>query len=423
MFSLPTSCLLRYARVAHGSTKIGFSPLTARTGSLAFLRCASALPGARVWSAILLGILSPGISLASDEVVGGSESSSIDWDLRGRLQVDGARFNSDNLLFTDDFQIRRARLALIGKWSFGLSMKLEYEFGGDSLRPKSLYFRKKLGENGEMTVGHFKVPVSLQTATSSLNNSFMERSLPNVGTTGYRLGMMATTYGDFWSASSGIIGGRLSGEYEVGNEGLGFFARGVLNPVRSKNHLWHFGLSSEIRRYGTGDTMRLRSRPESDLTDIRLVDTQRIDDLDQSFRYTAEFAWKRKSIGVQAEYMGFKAKRLIGPDLDFSGWYVQAGWFISGESRRYNRRKGRFRKTIPEGRFGAWEVAFRYSTVDLNSFDILGGEETNRSVALNWYTTKSLRFSLNYIDATARSDMFSAAENLSIIQARFQFTF
>ncbi len=423
MFLLPTSRLLRCACAAHGSINIGFSQLTARTGNPNLRRCVSTSPGARIWSGILLAVLLPGISLASDEVAGGSESSSIDWDLRGRLQVDGAQFSSDNPLFMDDFQIRRARLALIGKWTFGLSMKLEYEFGGDSLRPKSLYFRKKLGESSEIRVGHFKVPVSLQTATSSLNNTFMERSLPNVGTTGYRLGMMASTYGDFWSASSGIIGGRLSSEFEVGNEGLGFFARGVLNPVRSKNHLWHFGLSSEIRRYGAGDTMRLRSRPESDLTDIRLVDTQRIADLDQSLRYTAEFAWKRKSIGVQAEYMGFKAKRLIGPDLDFSGWYAQAGWFISGESRRYNRRKGRFRKTIPEGRFGAWEVAFRYSTVDLNSFDILGGEETNRSVALNWYTTKSLRFSLNYIDATARPNIIGAAENLSIIQARFQFTF
>ncbi len=345
------------------------------------------------------------------------------WGIDGRLQLDGAQFAGDNPRYADSFQVRRARVAVVGRLLAGVKMKLEYEFSGEFIRPKSLYLRRKFGERTQLTVGHFKVPVSLQTATSSLNNTFMERSLMNVGTTGYRLGAMVTTYGDFWSASSGVVGGRLSERYDTGNEGVGFFVRGVLNPVRNKEHLWHLGFGTEIRRYGDDDRFRLRSRPESDLTDVRLVDTRRIRNVDQSIRYNAEFAWKRKSFSVQAEYTGFQAKRSVGPDLDFSGWYAQAGWFLTGESRRYNRRMGRFRKTIPNHRFGAWEVAVRYSELDLNSLDVLGGEQSNRSVALNWYASRSLRFSLNYIDASSRRGVTGAREDVSIVQGRFQFVF
>ena len=154
-----------------------------------------------------------------------------------------------------------------------------------------------------------------------------------------------------------------------------------------------------------------------------MVDTLGITDLDLSWRYTAEFAWRRKSLQLQAEYMGFDVTRQNGSDLSFGGWYAQAGWFFTGESRRYNRRNGSFRRTKPEHASGAWEVAVRYSEIDLNSADILGGEETNSSVALNWYRTEHLRISLNYSEASARPNNIGVDDDVSIVQARFQYIF
>ncbi len=368
--------------------------------------------------ALLLSVFS-----IADAVAGDSEDSDHDWRFHGRLQIDGGQFDGTNPLFTDDVKIRRGRLAFAGNLFGSLSMKMEYELSGSTPGPKSMYFRQKFGKKALFTVGHFKVPVSLQTATSSRYNTFMERSLPNVGTTGYRLGMMAATHGKFWSASSGITGGRLTDQYKVDDEGVGVFARGVLNPVRNKNNLVHIGVSSEIRRFGSSDSVRLRSRPESDLTDVRMVDTLDILDLDQSLRYTVEFAWKYKSLQFQAEHMNVNMTRLNGLDLDFGGWYAQAGWFLTGESRRYNRRKGSFRRTKPEHSYGAWELAVRHSEIDLNSVDILGGAETNDSIALNYYATESIRFSLNYVEASAQPNSIGVDEDVSIIQGRFQFIF
>lgn len=353
-----------------------------------------------------------------------SSGSSHDWRLHGRLQIDGAQYDSDNPLYVDDAALRRARLALLGDLWAGWRMKLEVEFSGSTPGPKSVYLRHDIGESGAFTLGHFKESISLQTATSSRYNTFMERALPNVDSPGYRLGAAFAGYGKIWSATAGVTGGRLNDQYKIDDDGTGVFFRAVLNPATSKKRLWHFGIGSEVRKYDTTDSVRLRSRPESDLTDIRLVDTTTLSDLDQGFRYTAEFAWKLKAVHLQAEYLNLTLSRNNNAsDLDFNGWYAQAGWFITGETRNYNRTKGAFGLTKPRHSYGAWEVAVRVSELDLNSAEIAGGKESNLGLALNWYATDGIRVSLNYIDASARPSALGVDDDVSIIQARFQYIF
>ena len=46
---------------------------------------------------------------------------------------------------------------------------------------------------------------------------------------------------------------------------------------------------------------------------------------------------------------------------------------------------------------GAWQVALRLSSVDLNSEDVLGGVGNSLTVALNWYWNAHTRLQINYI--------------------------
>lgn len=46
---------------------------------------------------------------------------------------------------------------------------------------------------------------------------------------------------------------------------------------------------------------------------------------------------------------------------------------------------------------GAWEIAARYSNLDLNDGTITGGELDSYTLGLNWYPTKNTKFMLNYI--------------------------
>jgi len=359
-------------------------------------------------------------------VVFGADGTDSDhnWRFHGRIQVDGAQYDSDNPLYLDDAGFRRVRVGLLGDLWSGWRMKIEYEFTGSTPGPKSIYLRHDLGENGTVTFGHFKESVSLQAATSSRYNTFMERALPNVDSPGYRLGAKFATYGHGWSATAGITGGRLTDQHDIEKDGTGLYFRGVFNPIAKRKQMLHLGFGAEARRYGSTDTVRLRSRPESDLTDVRMVDTGTIVDPDTSLRYTAELAGKFRSVHAQAEYLHLNLSRNGGaPDVDFSGWYAQLGWFITGESRTYNRKSGSFGRIKPKHGYGAWEVALRVSDIDLNSSDIGGGTERNAAVAVNWYVTKSLRASLNYIDASARPDQNGLDDDVRILQARLQFIF
>jgi phosphate-selective porin OprO/OprP len=91
------------------------------------------------------------------------------------------------------------------------------------------------------------------------------------------------------------------------------------------------------------------------------------------------------------------------PDLDFSGFYVEGGWFLTGESMNYKPSSGKYSRVTPKGivgkgGIGAWQVALRFSSLDLTDEDISGGEEDNFTLGLNWYATPNIRFTANYVN-------------------------
>ncbi|MFM8220119.1 MAG: porin, partial [Planctomycetaceae bacterium] len=49
--------------------------------------------------------------------------------------------------------------------------------------------------------------------------------------------------------------------------------------------------------------------------------------------------------------------------------------------------------------WGAWEVAGRWSYIDLNSRDIQGGRLNDATLGLNWYLTANAKVQFNYIRA------------------------
>ena len=108
---------------------------------------------------------------------------------------------------------------------------------------------------------------------------------------------------------------------------------------------------------------------------------------------------------LQSEYYHTTVDREISTneDLTFSGFYVEGGWFLTGESMNYKASKGSFSRVTPKGvvgkgGIGVWQVAMRYSSLDLTDEDITGGEEDNFTVGLNCYATPNIRFAANYVN-------------------------
>jgi phosphate-selective porin OprO/OprP len=96
----------------------------------------------------------------------------------------------------------------------------------------------------------------------------------------------------------------------------------------------------------------------------------------------------------------------------FWGFYGQVGYCLTGESRGYDRRFGRAGTIKPNEPFflvrgeddcmhsgwGAWELVYRFSYVDLDDNDIFGGKLTEHTFGINWWLTQNLRLQANYLN-------------------------
>jgi phosphate-selective porin OprO/OprP len=150
---------------------------------------------------------------------------------------------------------------------------------------------------------------------------------------------------------------------------------------------------------------------------LNLVTTGNIN-AETAYHWGADAGANWKNFYADGGYYEFGADRrgigAAGADPVFSGWYAQASWVLTGEAHRYDSASAAFHSPQPANPvngsldgWGAWEVAARYSTVDLDynkglagaatpAGGIRGGEQSIWTVGLNWYPNNALRFLLNY---------------------------
>lgn len=340
-----------------------------------------------------------------DLVTQGAAKSGNSIRVGGRIQVDAATYREDKSRHNDGTEIRRARLFAEGDLGDAWGYKLQYDFTASGIDGiQDAYLDYKGFENFKIRTGHFKEPFSLQNMTSSKYVLFTERGLPHIFAEGRNLGVQLSSGGENWTAAAGLFGDGRDGASSDNDEGFGTSGRVTYAPLFEKTHALHLGASASFRATGSTDTLRLRERPESHLTDTRTVDTGTFD-ADSYARFVGEAAYIRGPFHLQSEYYHTTVDREISSneDLTFSGFYVEGGWFLTGESMNYKASKGSFSRITPKGvvgknGIGAWQLALRYSSLDLTDEDITGGEEDNFTVGLNWYATPNIRFAANYVN-------------------------
>ena len=323
----------------------------------------------------------------------------------GRIQVDAATYNEDRLRHNDGTEFRRVRLFASGKLWRAWAYKLQYDFTATGVNGiQDAFIDYKGFKRWSIRAGHFKEPFSLQNMTSSKYIRFMERGMPHLFVPGRNIGLSVTTSGSNWSFSSGVFGEGRDGSGGDNDEGYGMSARATYAPMFGRDRFVHLGGSASHRQTGSRDTVRFRDRPESHLTDVRLVDTGQID-TDSFSRLAGEAALVLGPFALEGEYYYLDLDREISgnPDLAFSGFYLQGSWFLTGETLNYNASKGSFGKLSPhsivgKGGLGAWQLAMRFSSIDLTDEDINGGEQQAMTLGLNWFPAPNLRFIANYVN-------------------------
>lgn len=354
--------------------------------------------------------------------------------------VDDINFVSIPVL--DGNEIRRARIFLEGLVYEKVEFKVQYDFAGGEAAFKDVFigFKPKKGV-GSVRVGQTKEPFSLEELTSSKYITFLERSLNNVFAPARNVGVLAfNTVGERVQWSAGVY--RESDDFADTTDAEGKVnvtarASGVPLWVDKGRKMIHVGLS--LSHKDLGDTpFRWRQRPEVHQTP-RIVNTGFLD-ADNFQIYDIELATVVNGFWAAAEYTVANGKSAVATDEtnclvtctagdmlgdpSFSAGYVQVGYFITGESRPYKVGQGSFSRVKPKKNLGegagAWEIAVRYSTLDLNDGNIAGGELTDYSVALNWYMNPVTRMMLNYVRAD-RTDVPDATADYFLMRFAIDF--
>lgn len=333
---------------------------------------------------------------------------------------------------TNGTEIRRARFDLEStvheKWLW----KGEVDFADNEVAVKDFFLGYTGFEWGKLFAGHQKQPFSLALEMSSNDLPFIERGLDTdliVSFVDRAIGIRAESSGERWQIAGGIYGSSVDPE-KSGNEGWGAATRLVYAPILDDDRVLHLGARAAYRQPSNED-VRIRSET-SHLSNLFTVDSGTLPDIDNAVLFGPEvaFAWGPFSIG--GEYNHVMLQRGGGDDLTFNGWHVAGTWSITGESRAatYTLGSGEFKRLQPRVPFslgsggrGAWELALRYASVDLEDEDVNGGEQRSMTLGLNWYLNANTRLMLDWSRILDTGSANRRAEDLDIFQTRVQFSF
>ncbi len=357
----------------------------------------------------------------------------------GRIMADYASISDDRNRDGDGSEMRRSRIFLKGKIVNDWNYKAQFDFAEDSLTTKDLYIAYKGFKPVTLTLGNHKISNGLEENTSSKYITFMERSTINdIFAVGRKNGLSLATGGSNWSFMTGLHMDGVSNNNVDQNEDYGYGARLTFAPLSEKSKALHLGVSAHRQEYestplagGAFGQQRFRARPEIHTINTRPYDTK-IDGVDSADTFGLESAVVFGPFSAQAEYFS-KDLNTTTDDVSFDGWYVYGSYFLTGESRSYKAKKGSFGRvspmsTVGKGGYGAWELALRYSDIDLYdtgaAVNTMGEEGDVTTIGLNWYATPNVRFMANYVMANVEyPGTTNADEDIKAFQLRAQVDF
>lgn len=289
----------------------------------------------------------------------------------------------------------------------------------------------------------------MERLTSNLNLFFLERSLPVVAfTPERRIGVGVNTFADLpynnnYTAGIGIYGVEVGHtRVDESDDGWSVTGRTTFTHEPAENRLLHLGLWGSSRHPDSSNTMKFNTTPESDITSVTFVNTGTISNVRFFDEYGVEAAGVLGPFYLQGEYLGTRLYRSQGKgSLGFKGWYGIASWVLTGESRSYNKELGVFGSVKPTHCYGAWEAAVRYDAVNLNSISantfkttivkdkpvitvinnsIIGGQEHNVTLGLNWYVNNYVEFRFNYIKVYANQARLTNQPSIYTVRAQIK---
>ncbi len=369
----------------------------------------------------------------------------------GRIMNDWAWMTENKTLekesgigkLVDGTEFRRARLYIAGSIYGNIGFKAQYDYEDGVADFKDVYIElKKIPYLGNLRVGHFKEPFSLEELTSSKYITFMERNLTDDPfapgrNTGFMFHNHMLDKRVTWAA--GIFRNTDAfGDSDItdsSNEGdYSFTGRLTGLPWYEENgrKLLHVGLGYSWQN-AESNSVTFETKPDINLAPDFLDTGDSLTDITDYYNLLGpELALVYGPFSLQAEYsyVDVDLKRTTDSDPDFSGFYVYGSYFITGENRSYKTTNGTFSRVKPRSFFkwgeslGAIELAARYSELDLSDEAVDTGRLDTITLGVNWYLNPNTRIMLNYVKADPTLDSDGDPDgNADLLGMRFQIDF
>lgn len=311
-----------------------------------------------------------------------TESNSASFQLGGRIQWDFDQTEVDGGNANSDTDIRRARIFAkghVGDWGY----KAQFNVGGDDPGSvEDLYIRYTgWGKGANLTIGKQKEPFGLEEQTSSKDISVLERSaITESHAFGRNVGVQLHGKSGNFTYGIGVFE---DGEGKDESGDVALTSRFTFAPVKTDDSVVHLGLGFSERS------------------------------ADYS-AYNLEFAAAMGSFHFQAEQFETELA-----DMDVDGFYMQAGWILTGEQRPY--KDGVFKRVKPSKDSGAWELVARYEDGfgKYSDAGLATVEGEQLSLGINYYPNDNVRLGLSWMTAEEDGSGLEGDE----LRARVQFVY
>ena len=409
------------------------------------------------WRALLAaGFLLPSVALGADEpdaekdlevVPVDSLEQPVDdfvpllpdfeWTLSGNVQGDALASSDLPSDREKSSELRRAHIGAVIDYKYDWRFKAAIDLAerapvgerASPLRELSVEFR---GLPVYIEAGRIVEPFGMLQG-GSRNAALMERPMASGLAPGYGHGLAFNWRGDRFAVSGGFFSATENDALFGARKDDATTVRVSGAPILGETAVLHVGGAMSTRKPESG-FLQFVTVPET----VLLQGLNASSDLLFTERYNLyglEVAGQWGPVHARSEYFQADIGTAYGvfgtPPGDFtfispnySGYYAEAAWAITGETRDYSLRRGMFSGIYPEtpllrGGFGALEVAMRYSAVDLTDENGAGEKGDVASLGVNWYPFEFLKLMVDGLSIT-EEDGAGVREDAQAIQVRLQ---
>jgi phosphate-selective porin OprO/OprP len=373
-----------------------------------------------------------------------------DSDIDGRSDLGGGRTDDrDTASLADQFELRRARLGVKGKFANDFKYEIVGNLPGTAtIDVAFLDFAKY--EQVQLRVGKFKQPFGLEQLISSNNITMMERSYVDQTVPAKKLGfqvMGAPTKGVTYAGS---LFQHNDTELDISSDGKSSMAgRATLNFAEimgNKEMIMHVGLAGLDSTYAVGTSAssqtdgNVSNDQRGTISSFRSagrglnnvfrgqVTGQACGVAGEQYSCPGEFQAqvKQRAVGLEGifatgpfklmgeysrgDYKGTQGANSVS--YDTKTYFLEAGYFITGEKYADSYKGGVFSSFKPKNEFdldkgnlGAIELAFRAEGFDVDDAAISGGRLQGN---LSGYSGKNNEMTTNGRSPTSGAKTYTA---------------